>query len=183
MLYLFIQKMYYYGSKYLKKKIISLCPIILASLLRESVVPAALVFVMRETNISCKQEPTALYPGHQTDIRQGTLLSDRLLHGLSKAAACQCLDLLYALVRPRISFICDFRHAFWRQKLFSRLDALNVELWVSVEYSSPFNDFCPVTYWVLSFSWRCNKNNISLSCVFFLLLTFKICFVCSVLSW
>lgn len=122
---------------------------------------------MRETNISCKQEPTALYMGHQTDIRQGTLLSDRLLHGLSKAAACQCLDLLYALVRPRISFICDFRHAFWRQKLFSWLDALNAELWVSVEYSSPFKDFCPVTYWVLSFSWRCNKNNISLSCVFF----------------
>lgn len=156
MLYLFIQNI----SVHVAQIIILLYTYIhmynIYSLLRESVVancPSVFLWERQTSLCNILQTGTnsSFYTGHQTDIRQGTLLSDRLLHGLSKAAACQCLDLLYALVRPRISFICDFRRAFWRQKLFSWLVALNAGLQVSVEYSSPFNDFCPVTYWVLFF--------------------------------
>lgn len=159
-----------------------------ASLLRASVVancPSVFLWERQTSLCNILQTGTnsSFYTGHQTDIRQGTLLSDRLLHGLSKAAACQCLDLLYGLVRPRISFICDFRRAFWRQKLFSWLVALNAGLRVSVEYSSPFNDFCPVTYRVLFFSWCCNKMIFPSLVLSSYYCTFKFCFVGSVLSW
>lgn len=85
-------------------------------------------FLLERQTSPASGTKSSFYTRHQTDMRKGTLLSDKLFHGLSKATACQCLDLLYALVWPRISFIYDFRGAFWRQKLFSQLVALNAGL-------------------------------------------------------
>lgn len=157
------------------------------SLLRELVVPATLVSFVRETSTSCKgnQQLFFIQDTKQTSERAHCCLTGCCMDYQRQLPA-SALTLLYALVRPRISFICEFRGAFWRQKLFSWLVAINAGLQVSVEYFSSFNDLCPVTYRVLSFSQHCNKMlfpSLVLSFYYILSSFVLFCFVCSVVSW
>lgn len=161
----------------------ALCPVS-APLLKKSVVPTALVISVRKTNISCKGNRHLLLYRTLNRHQKG---HTAVWQAVPRTIKGNCLPVPWPTVH--FSQATHFIH-LWLQRcffegknLFSCLVALNAGLSVSVEYSSSFNDLCPVTYRVLSFSQHCNKMIFASLVLSSYYCTFKFCFVCSVLSW